>query len=51
MKDSGESGVPGLYYQLRWETLGANRDKPRTGPVPPPSILRLIAVRISTVGK
>jgi hypothetical protein len=49
--DSGESGTPGLQYKLRWETLGANRDKPRTGPLPPPSMLRLIAVRTSTVAK
>ena len=43
--DSGESGAPGLRYKLRWETLDANRDKPREGPLPPPSMLRLIVVR------
>lgn len=26
---------------LRWETLGENRDRPRSGPVPAPSTLRL----------
>lgn len=40
--DSGESGIPGVSYKLRWETLPANRDRPRTGPLPPPSALRLI---------
>jgi hypothetical protein len=43
--DSGQSGTPGLTYQLRWETLGANRDKPRTGELPPPSMLRLLTIR------
>ena len=43
--DSGESGVPGLNYKLRWETLDANRDQPRQGSLPPPSRLRLVAVK------
>jgi hypothetical protein len=43
--DSGESGVPGLSYKLRWETLDANRDQPRQGSLPPPSRLRLVAVK------
>ena len=29
-------------FALRWETLGPNRDKPREGDVPPPSMLQLI---------
>ncbi|MBL8175380.1 MAG: BNR repeat-containing protein [Bryobacterales bacterium] len=28
-------------FLLRWETLGPNRDRPRTGPLPDPSMLRL----------
>ena len=28
-------------YVLRWESLGSNRDKPRPGPVPEPSMLTL----------
>jgi hypothetical protein len=28
-------------YLLRWETLPANRDRPRQGPLPQPSMLRL----------
>lgn len=39
--DSGRSEEPGVYYRLRWETLGPNRDKPREGELPPPSMLRL----------
>lgn len=42
---AGDSGTPpagGPRYSLRWETLGANRDKPRPGPAPAPSMLRLV---------
>lgn len=42
--DLGESGEEGVQYVLRWETLGPNRDRPRTGPLPPPSVLRVIKV-------
>lgn len=28
-------------FLLRWETLGPNRDRPRTGPLPDPTTLRL----------
>jgi hypothetical protein len=35
-RDSG--GAP---YVLRWETLGANRDRPRQPPLPEPSMLRV----------
>jgi hypothetical protein len=31
-------------YFLRWETLGPNRDKPREGDLPPPSMLRLYEI-------
>jgi hypothetical protein len=30
---------------LRWETLGVNRDRARTGPVPPPSMLRVYELK------
>ncbi|HEY1789933.1 MAG TPA: BNR repeat-containing protein [Verrucomicrobiae bacterium] len=42
--DDGTSGVAGLQYKLRWETLGANRDHPRHGVLPEPSMLQVIAV-------
>ena len=40
--DSGSSGKPGVSYMLRWETLGVNRDRPREGVLPPPSMLKLV---------
>jgi hypothetical protein len=39
--DLGESGEAGARYLLRWETLPSNRDRPRPGDPPPPSMLRL----------
>ena len=39
--DLGGSDEPGVRYVLRWETLPSNRDRPRPGPLPPPSMLRL----------
>jgi hypothetical protein len=41
---ASDTGRPakGTRYTLRWETLGPNRDRPREGPVPPPSMLRLL---------
>lgn len=40
---AGDKGVPapGEEFILRWETLPPNRDRPREGPLPPPSTLRL----------
>lgn len=35
------TNAPNRFY-LRWEALGPNRDRPRTGPPPPPSWLRVI---------
>jgi hypothetical protein len=32
-------------YLLRWETLGANHDRPRDPPLPPPSSLTLVTLR------
>lgn len=43
-RDSGKSDKPGIHYVLRWETLGANRDRPREGKLPDPSMLRLHAI-------
>ena len=40
--DSGSSGEAGVRYTLRWETLGQNRDRPRKGELPAPSMLRLV---------
>ena len=47
--ERAESHFPGMQvkwagsgrYRLRWETLPANRDRPRKGRLPPPSMLRL----------
>lgn len=43
-EDDGHSPDPAVRYVLRWETLPANRDKPRTGPLPEASALRLYGV-------
>ena len=43
--DSGSSGEAGVRYVLRWETLPANRDRPREGPLPEPSMLRVYELR------
>ena len=39
--DLGKSPDPSRYYTLRWETLGANRDRPREKPWQEPSKLML----------
>jgi hypothetical protein len=39
--DSVTSNRPGARYLLRWETLPANRDRPRPAPLPPPSLARI----------
>lgn len=39
--DAGTCGTPGVRYMLQWETLEANRDRPREPPLPAPSTLRL----------
>lgn len=39
--DVGEP-TAGSQYALVWETLDANRDRPRTPPLPEPSMLRLV---------
>lgn len=47
--DSGRTNEPGTRYVLRWETLGTNRDRPRTPPLPAPSMLQVI--KITNPGK
>jgi hypothetical protein len=37
-------GAKGTLYVLRWETLGPNRDRPREGTLPEPSLLRLYEI-------
>jgi len=49
--DSGSSGQPNVRYLLRWETLDENRDRPRRGPLPPPSMLRVVAVKTAAEAK
>jgi hypothetical protein len=49
--DSGDSGTPDSRYALRWETLDANRDQPREGELPPPSVLRLYLIKSLTETK
>lgn len=39
--DQGKDKPQDRSYVLVWETLGANRDKPRPGEPPPPSMLRV----------
>lgn len=39
--DEGRNAPADCRFVLVWETLGANRDRPREGPPPPPSMLRL----------
>ena len=39
--DLGAGEGPKVRYVLRWETLPSNRDRPRPGPLPPPTMLRL----------
>ncbi len=42
--DTGASGEPDTTYYLRWETLGANRDRPRDN-FPEPTMLRLYKIK------
>ena len=43
--DSGNSSEPGVRYFLQWETLPQNRDHPREGDIPEPSMLRVIKMK------
>jgi len=40
--DSASHEASGATYRLTWNTLGANRDRPRPEGAPPPSMLRLL---------
>ncbi len=42
--DRGASDDHRYRYVMRWETLGPNRDRPREGAIPPPSMLRVVRV-------
>lgn len=46
-RDTGDA-PPGTRFALTWETLEANRDRPRPPPLPEPSLLRVIAVPTTT---
>ena len=41
-EDSGEAPGSAHRFMLRWETLGNNRDQPRAGEPPTPTMLRLV---------
>jgi hypothetical protein len=43
-EDSGTAPSQHIKFILRWETLAANRDRPRQGPLPPPSMLRVCQI-------
>ncbi|MCB9767189.1 MAG: BNR-4 repeat-containing protein [Candidatus Omnitrophica bacterium] len=43
--DSGGSNEQGVRYNLRWETLERNRDRPREGEPPPPTWLEVVKLR------
>jgi hypothetical protein len=45
-RQARDTGTPpvGARYVLAWETLEANRDQPRTGALPEPSLLRVLAL-------
>lgn len=40
--DVGQLESPDVKYLLRWETLGANHDRPRDPPLPPASELEIV---------
>jgi hypothetical protein len=44
-EDSGPRRPDGTRFVLRWETLPANRDRPRDPPWPEPSLLQVVEVR------
>lgn len=46
IEDIGQNDVPDTRYVLRWETLSSNRDQPRPAPYPPPSMLRVYAIKV-----
>lgn len=42
--DTGTPSEKGVRYALVWETLGANRDRPRKGPLPKPVMLKVVKI-------
>ncbi len=42
--DQGASGNSNRQYVLRWETLPPHHDRPRTPPLPPASLLKLVTL-------
>lgn len=42
--EDGGSPEAGVVHRLRWETLPQNRDRPRSGDLPAPSLLELISL-------
>ena len=42
--DLGAGDNSKVRHVLRWETLPSNRDRPRSGPLPPPTMLRLYQI-------
>jgi hypothetical protein len=44
-EDLGRSDEPGVRYLLRWEAMPPNRDRPRPGDPPLPSMLRVVKLR------
>jgi hypothetical protein len=45
-EDSGEAPGAPHRFMLRWETLGNNRDLPRTGTPPAPTMLRVVELAL-----
>jgi len=43
--DLGTAPDARVRYVLRWETLEPNHDRPRQGPLPPASVLKLVTLR------
>jgi len=43
--DSGSSDDPSVHYVLEWKTLPQNRDRPREGELPSPSMMRILKIR------
>jgi hypothetical protein len=46
-QDIGGSNNAAMRYVLQWETLGSNRDRPRTPPLPQASKLRLYKLSVN----
>ncbi len=51
LQPAAGKGPDGVSYWLRWETLGPNRDRPRSGPLPPPSLLQVYEISATEVAR